>query len=662
MLGRKKDLAALKECLAAPGFAVTVKGAPGIGKTTLGRALVRDKEMVARYGDGCYFISLEGVETKENLVLQMATRLVGAQAGADEQVLLDYLADKRVLVVLDNFEETLKDRTATVGFLTRLAAACPAAAIVCTSREAMNATAFEKIHKLGRLDRDSSRELLLSRSQVGGYEKEDLDLLLDELDDMPLAIILAAPYLEYGVDKLLAEIKSRGAWALRILGIDESDAQKDPSLERSFGLSYRTIAGTDAEMLFLVASLFPAGFSEGDISAILPRLSFSCFITLESKSLLVRDREGYSMVTPLRYYARQLLDASPEKRDWLRLWFRLMKSKAREYEDAVMGKGTKSIDLLVDRLPNIYLCLDELLVLGKNHKGTLFKIVYAMSDFFHFRGITASALFYLIAAKDIAIETEDSFNEAECKRRLGEIYFYASCHEEAKGCFEEALPLFRNVGQVLGEANCTFSLGKIHFRESRTDDAKGCFEEALSLFRDVEDVLGEANCIRCIGDIHFRESRNDAAKSCFEEVLSLFRDVGDVLGEAGCAFRLGEIHFREFRNEAAKSCFEEALPLFRTVGDVFGEANCTLSIAQIHIKENNINKGKRGLEKALSLYEKINDTYSIATAYYQCALLLKAHPGHSGEAEEMARKAAGLFKTIKLPRSVEKCEKIYVRK
>ncbi|MCP4148027.1 MAG: hypothetical protein GY757_09795, partial [bacterium] len=104
--------------------------------------------------------------------------------------------------------------------------------------------------------------------------------------------------------------------------------------------------------------------------------------------------------------------------------------------------------------------------------------------------------------------------------------------------------------------------------------------------------------------------------------------------------------------------FEEALSLYRKVGGVLGEANCIKNIAQIHIKENNITKGKRGLEKALSLYGKINDTYSIANAYYECALLLKAHPGHSEEAEEMARKAAGLFKEIKLPERVEECEKI----
>ncbi|MCP4148029.1 MAG: hypothetical protein GY757_09805, partial [bacterium] len=148
----------------------------------------------------------------------------------------------------------------------------------------------------------------------------------------------------------------------------------------------------------------------------------------------------------------------------------------------------------------------------------------------------------------------------------------------------------------------------------------------------------------------------------FEEALPLYGKIGAVLGEANCIRSLGEIHFIESRNDDAKRCFEEALPLYGKIGDVLGEANCIFCIALILIKENQLKKGKTRLEKALSLYEKINSTYSIAHAYYQFARLLKEHPGRNQEAEEMARKAAGLFKELKLPRYAEWCEGLYVTK
>ncbi|MCP4148726.1 MAG: hypothetical protein GY757_13345, partial [bacterium] len=494
MLGRQKDLAEIKKRLLAgdgAGRVVTIKGAPGIGKTTLARALMRDKEIEAAFTEGCYFVPLEGVYTQESLVLQIANRLgVPLQAGVGEKVLLEYLGGKKILLVLDNFEDVLRDRARTVGFMTGLNRACPAGAIVCTSRETMNAAAVEVIHRVGRLDRDSSRELLLTLADVGEGDEDPRvpEELLDELDDLPLAIILAAPYLVYGTAKILADIRARGAGALRIFGIEETDAQKDQSLERSFGLSYRTIAGTDAEKLFCAASLFPAGFRAADIAVLLPRVSFSCFITLESKSLLVRDKEVYSMLTPLRYYAGQIFDAYPGKADLLVLWFQLMITKAREYKDATRGKGDQTIAQLVARLPNIYLCLDYLLEFGKNHMESMFTILFDMSDFFRFRGISASALNYLSAAKAIAVEREDTVNEANCIQDLGDIHFIESRNDDAKRCFEEALPLYGKIGHVLGEANCIVCIALILIKENQLKKAKTRLEKALSLYEKINDT------------------------------------------------------------------------------------------------------------------------------------------------------------------------------
>ena len=70
-----------------------------------------------------------------------------------------------------------------------------------------------------------------------------------------------------------------------------------------------------------------------------------------------------------------------------------------------------------------------------------------------------------------------------------------SDHDRARVRYEEALPLYRLVGDVLGEATCIERLGDIALRRSDHDTARGRYEEALPLYRSVGDVLGEANCI-----------------------------------------------------------------------------------------------------------------------------------------------------------------------
>jgi tetratricopeptide (TPR) repeat protein len=113
-----------------------------------------------------------------------------------------------------------------------------------------------------------------------------------------------------------------------------------------------------------------------------------------------------------------------------------------------------------------------------------------------------------------------------------------------------------------GEANCILGLSHIALACSDHDAARARYEEALLIYRQVGDAGGEANCIKSFGDIALARSDHGTARARYDKALPLYRQVGDVRGEADCIQCLGDIALAGFDTGAAKTAFVQALNLY----------------------------------------------------------------------------------------------------
>jgi predicted ATPase/DNA-binding SARP family transcriptional activator len=154
-MGRETELSQFAARLADPMCRLlTVLGPGGIGKTRL--AVQAARKETERFSHGVYLVDLTALASAELLATAILHTLRVPEHGADpEQRLLDFLRDKHMLLVLDNYEHLLTgsgpERMDGHGLLNSILAAAPQLKLLVTSRTRLNLRA-EWLAPLSGLD------------------------------------------------------------------------------------------------------------------------------------------------------------------------------------------------------------------------------------------------------------------------------------------------------------------------------------------------------------------------------------------------------------------------------------------------------------------------------------------------------------------------------
>lgn len=315
-VGRESELADLKSGLEESRL-LTVLGPGGAGKTRL--AIQAAADLTGDFPDGVFFVDLAPVGFTEDIPQAIFESLGVPIASGDAMrpLLLDYLANKRQLLILDNFEHLVGGAELVSEILTM----APQVKVIATTRAKLRVSG-ESVMMLSGLESEwSSAEEALEASSVllfvsaarradRSFQLKDADLeplgrLVQMVEGMPLAILLAAAWADtLRVEEIAAEITS---------GLDflESDLAGSPDRHRSmravFDYSRALLSDEERQMLDAL-SIFRGGFTH-EAAERIATASRRNLANLVSKSLLTVDTATgrYSVHELLRQYSEELL-------------------------------------------------------------------------------------------------------------------------------------------------------------------------------------------------------------------------------------------------------------------------------------------------------------------------------------------------------------------
>ncbi len=336
-IGREREIAEIKNLLKSHRL-VTLTGAGGTGKSRLAGQVAAD--VLDQFHNGVWFVELAPI-TDPSLIPQTVIRILGLTAEPGREpldILKDYLADKSLLLILDNCEHLLDD---SCRFADAILRAAPQVKIMPTSREALNlageqayrvpslsAPDINDLPPIGQLTQYEAVYLFIERASlvspkfsVTTDNAPAVAQICHRLDGIPLAIELAAARVKsMPLDAIVSRLDDR----FRLLtGGSRTALPRQQTLRALIDWSYNLLSEPE-RLLLQRLSVFRGGCTleaaevvcagEGieplDVADLLSKLVDKSLVSLD-------EHARYRMLETIRQYAAErLIDSS--QAEWAR--------------------------------------------------------------------------------------------------------------------------------------------------------------------------------------------------------------------------------------------------------------------------------------------------------------------------------------------------------
>lgn len=674
-VGRDADLAEAGALLARTRV-LTLTGPGGTGKTRM------SLELAARaaddFDDGAWFVPLEPIRDASLVAprISAALGLTDTSTRPPIETLGEWLSSRRILIVLDNFEQVV----AAAPIVADVLRAASGLKVIITSRAPLHISGEQEFPVPGLpVPPDPHQRSGLERLSLQGTNREiDLNalgqyaavrLFIDRavavrpgfsvtnenaaavaaisarLQGMPLAIELAAARVKLLTpDAILVRLDHQ----LDVLAAGARDLPpRQQTLRGAIAWSYDLLDESGRRLLDRL-SVFVSGCDLDAVEAVCGPSSeiggdvLDGLMALVDQSLVKVDETAsgeprFRLLDTIRAYAAERLEADGQTlriQDRHRDWYVGLADRAAA---AMAGSEQRSwLDRLEIEHDDIRAVLDR--AVAAPDPPTAIGIAFDMWRFWQKHGHLAEARRRLEAMAEAPWSHDDPRLRARLLEALGGTCWWQGDIAAMGSHYDEALEIWTRIGDEREIANASYNAAFQYSVPSEADAAGSAdrdpnregirlVEQARDIYRRLGDRHGEANATWGLGNHHYFRGLPGLGIELFREALEIFRSVGDVTMEAWALHMLGSGLLRSGHAEEARRHIGHAVRHFHAAGDASGLTLTLDDLSAVAVSDGDLPRAARlrGAARNLTI-----ETGAQLAAYVEEIFQAAIRPGVGG--------------------------------